>query len=57
MNIYWGAEAFGGEFTSRLSPQGGDFTWDWLDRKSKSPLFPGPGEAVVTIDWCITSHA
>ena len=52
MGIYRGAGAFGGEFTSRLSPQG-DFTWDWLGPKSKSPLFPGPGGAVFTIDWCI----
>ena len=44
---------FGGDFTSRVSPQGGDFTRDLLDRKSKSRLFPGPGGAVVTIDWCI----
>ena len=35
-----------------LVPAGRDFTWDWLDRKSKSPLFPGP---VVTIDSCITT--
>ena len=34
MGIYRGAGAFGGEFTSRLSPRGGDFTWDWIDRKS-----------------------
>ena len=34
MGIYRGAGAFGGEFTSRLSPQGGDFTWDLLDRYS-----------------------
>jgi hypothetical protein len=26
-STYRGAGAFGGDFTKRLSPQGGDFTW------------------------------
>ena len=43
MGIYRLAGAFGGEFNSCLSPQDGDFTWDWLGRKLKSPLLPGPG--------------
>ena len=30
-------------FTNEQSPQGGDFSRDLLDQKSKSPLFPGPG--------------
>ena len=40
-------------FTNEQSPQGGAFSRDLLDQKSKSPLFPGPGGAVVTNDWCI----
>ena len=30
-------------FTNEQSPQGGAFSRDLLDQKSKSPLFPGPG--------------
>ena len=44
------AGAFSGVFTIVPSPQGGDFTGDLLDQKSKSPLFPGGGGAVVTND-------
>ena len=40
-------------FTNEQSPQGGAFSRDFLDQKSKSPLFPGPVGAVVTNDWCI----
>ena len=43
------AGAFSGGFTILSSPQGGDFTGDLLDQKSKSPLSPGGG-AVVTND-------
>ena len=30
-------------FTNEQSPQGGAFSRDLLDQKSKSPLFPGAG--------------
>ena len=30
-------------FTNEQSPQGGAFSGDLLDQKSKSPLFPGSG--------------
>ena len=30
-------------FTNEQSPLGGAFSGDLLDKKSKSPLFPGPG--------------
>ena len=30
-------------FTNEQSPQGGAFSRNLLDQKSKSPLFPGPG--------------
>ena len=41
-------------FTNEQSPQGGAFSRDLLDQKSKSPLFPGPGGgAAVSNDWCI----
>ena len=30
-------------FTNEQSPQGGAFSRDLLDQKSKSPLFRGPG--------------
>ena len=46
---------FSGDFTICLSPQGGDFTRDLICSKSKSPLFPGGGGAVVTNDWCINN--
>ena len=43
-------------FTNEQFPQGGAFSRDLLDQKSKSPLFPGPGGGggVVTNDWCIS---
>ena len=31
------------DFTNKQSPQGGAFSRDLLDQKSKSLLFPGPG--------------
>ena len=37
-------------FTNQQSPQGRAFSGDLLDQKSKSPLFPGAGGAVVTND-------
>ena len=37
-------------FTNEQSPQGQAFSRDLLDQKSKSPLFPGAGGAVVTND-------
>ena len=40
-------------FTSWLSLQGGGYSWELLDKKSKSLLFPGAMGAVVTNDWCI----
>ena len=40
-------------FYQRAVPPGGAFSRDLQDQKSKSPLFPRPGGAVVTNDWCI----
>ena len=41
-------------FTNKPSPQGGTYSGDWLgdllDQKSKSPVFPGGGGAMVTND-------
>ena len=37
-----GARAYGEDFISRVSPQGGDYTHEWLDQKTKSPLCSGP---------------
>ena len=39
--------------TNKLSPQDGAFSGDWLDQKSKSPLFSGMGD-VITNDLCIS---
>jgi len=35
------------------SPQDGGLTQAWLDRKSKSPLFPGPGEGGRGYKWLV----
>jgi len=35
------------------SPQDGGLTQAWLDRKSKSPLFPGPGEGGHGYNWLV----
>ena len=35
----------------------GVYSRDFLDEKSKSPLFPGDGGAMVTNDWCIKTKS
>ena len=43
-------------FTNEQSPQGGAFSRDLLDQKSKSPLFPGPEGSVVTNEGALKYH-
>ena len=48
------AGAFTRDFIKHLSLQGGAFTGALKFEKLKAPLFPGPGRAGDTNDWCIT---
>ena len=43
-------------FTNMLSPQGGAFSGDLLDQKSKSPLFPGPGGLWLQMTSALCVH-
>ena len=46
-------------FTNEQSPQGGAFSRDLLDQKSKSLLFPGPGglwlQMTIALRRCYSS--
>ena len=48
MGICRGAGEFSREITSCLFPQGGDFTWDWLDQ-----TFPGWGGESSGNNWLV----
>lgn len=52
-----GAGTFTRDFTANLAPQCRAFTSALEIEKLKARLFPGPGGAGATSDWCITSKS
>ena len=49
-----GAGAFSRDFTTNLARQCRGFSRALKNEKLKAPIFPGPGGAGDTNDWCIT---